>query len=416
MRRTSLLICSLLLPACGSDGTAAIDSFIQDVATQQCAWEFRCCTDGEIKTQDGRKFADQNGCVPYRQLSLEDELYTSRLAARQGRLRIDDKKAQACIASMMTRVCNARPGQPAPMPAMSNVDACVSVFNGVTPVGQPCQFAGECVQGSRCVTDKLTPGSGVCVPYQKENEICNADGDCDPSVAQLYCAKQDFKCHVRAKLGDKCAYTTDSASRSSLPLLLECDASVGNIYCDPASSTCKQLPGAGQPCLSPPPPGVSASCDPDPRLHLVCRTTTGSTSGVCMGPAKQGEDCSNVACDTGLYCASATGARTCQLLPTLGQSCSTAGQCATPYFCNFAKSPATCDQPAQLNQPCSNGSVCDVGLYCDTTQPTALCKSKLADGASCMSSLECSSDDCSATSPRVCVPAQQGGVLCIGRM
>ena len=67
-----LALCSLvLLPACGSD-TSGIDSFIEDIATQQCSWEFRCCTDAEIKTQDGTKFTTEDACVPYHKLALQD--------------------------------------------------------------------------------------------------------------------------------------------------------------------------------------------------------------------------------------------------------------------------------------------------------------------------------------------------------
>jgi hypothetical protein len=183
------------------------------------------------------------------------------------------------------------------------------------------------------------------------------------------------------------------------------------------SSTCKQLPAAGEPCLSPPPPGVTSSCDPDPKLHLSCRTSGTSSTGVCTGLAKNGEACTDIACDTGLYCDSSTGTSpTCKPLPTLNQTCSTSGQCATPYFCNFNKSPATCDQPAQLNQPCSNGAICDVTLWCDTTQATAICKSKLADGSACTTDQQCLSDDCNAATPRVCNPTPPSAVLCVGRM
>jgi hypothetical protein len=411
-----LILASLILPACGSDNSAGIDDFIESIATQQCSWEFRCCTDAEIKAQDGRKFTAQNDCVPYRQLSLQDELYSSMLAAHQGRLRLDRTKSRACLAQMMSMACNPKPNQPAAGPTMA-LDACADVFVGTTPVGKPCEFAMECVKGAHCVLDKLSPAAGVCEPYQHDGEICNASTDCDPAVKQLYCAEQDWKCHVRAKLGEKCAFTPDVAGKPSLPLLLECDNSVGNIYCDPVSSTCKQLPAAGEPCLSPPPPGVTSSCDPDPKLHLTCRTSGTSTNGVCMGLAKNGEDCSNVACDTGLYCDSSTGTtQTCKPLPTLNESCSLSGQCATPYFCNFNKSPATCDQPAQLNQPCSNGAICDVSLWCDTTQPTPVCLSKLTDGTACTTNLQCLSSDCNAGTPRVCNPTSAGAVLCIGRM
>ena len=414
MRRI-LILCSLLFSACGSDNTSGIDDFIASIATQQCGWEFRCCTDAEIKVKDGTKFTAQDQCEPYRKLALQDELYSSLLAARQGRMRLDHDKSQACLMQMMSMACNPKPNQPATPPSMQ-LDACTNVFVGITAVGQPCQFPLECEKGAHCVFNKLTPSAGVCEPYQKQGDICNASSDCDTSTPQLYCAQVDWKCHLRAKLGEKCAYTVDSAGKPALPLLMECDNTIGNIYCDPVSSTCKQLPAAGEPCLSPPPPGVSSSCDPDPKLHLTCRTSGTSTSGVCQGLAKNGEDCTSVACDTGLYCDSSTGTtHTCMPLPTLNQSCSISGQCAMPYFCNFNKSPATCDQPAQLNQPCSNGAICDVTLWCDTSQAQAVCKAKLADGTACTSDLQCFSNDCNAATPRVCNPTPPSAVLCVGR-
>ncbi|HXU71456.1 MAG TPA: Dickkopf N-terminal cysteine-rich domain-containing protein, partial [Polyangia bacterium] len=172
---------------------------------------------------------------------------------------------------------------------------------------------------------------------------------------------------------------------------------------------------AGEACLSPPPPGVTSSCDPDPKLHLTCRITGTGSTGTCQGLAKNGEDCSTISCDTGLYCDSSTGARVCKPLPTLGGSCSTSGQCATPYFCNFSAATPTCAQPAQLNQPCTNGSICDVNLWCDTTQTTPLCKAKLADGSACTTDLQCFSNDCNAATPRVCNPSPPSAVLCVGR-
>jgi len=415
MKRT-LVLCSLfLLPACGSDNTSGIDDFIQSVATQQCGWEFRCCTDAEIKVQDGRKFTTQDDCVPYHELSLQDELYSSMLAARQGRMKLDHAQTKACLTQMTSMSCNPKPGQPAVPPTMQ-LDACAGVFVGITKVGDPCLFALECEKGAHCVFNKLAPSTGVCEPYQKEGEICNASSDCDPTATTpLYCAEQDWKCHVRAKLGEKCAYTLDAAGQPALPMLLECDDTIGNAYCDPISSTCKQLPAAGEACLSPPPPGVTSSCDPDPKLHLTCRISGTGSTGTCQGLAKNGEDCSTISCDTGLYCDSSTGARVCKPLPTLGGSCSTSGQCATPYFCNFSAATPTCAQPAQLNQPCTNGSICDVNLWCDTTQTTPLCKAKLADGSACTTDLQCFSNDCNAATPRVCNPSPPSAVLCVGR-
>ena len=295
------------------------------------------------------------------------------------------------------------------------LDACATVFMGITKVGNACQFALECEKGAHCVFNKLTPQSGVCEPFQKQGEICNASSDCDPSVDELYCAQQDWKCHVRAKLGEKCAYTLDAAGKPELPLLLECDDTIGNAYCDPVSSTCKQLPAAGEACLSPPPPGVTSSCDPDPALHLTCRITGTSTTGMCQGLAKNGEDCSTIACDTGLYCDSSTGTEVLQAAADARRELLDVGPVHDAVLLQLLVATPTCAQPAQLNQPCTNGSICDVNLWCDNTQATPICKAKLADGTACTSSLQCFSNDCDASTPRVCNPTPPSAVLCVGR-
>jgi hypothetical protein len=415
MRNVTLAFICSAVAGCGSPSTGSVDLFIANMATQQCAWEFRCCTDAEIQTQDGHKFTTQDQCVPYRQLTLENELYVSRLAVSQGKLKLDDGKAQACLAQMMAQACNPKTGTTNPMPGMT-MDACANVFIGVTPVGSPCQFADECVTGARCVNDSLTPGSGVCIPYQESGQICNDTTDCDPLASPvLYCAQQDFKCHTRSQAGGPCAYTLDSAGKPTLPVLLECDTT-GNLYCDPTSNTCKTLPTAGQPCLTSPPPGVTDSCDPDPTLRLVCTTPAGSTMGTCMGPAQVGQSCTSLPCDTNLYCDPTTSV--CAMLPTLNQSCATIGQCLTPYYCNFAKQPATCDQPAQLGQSCQSVT-CDTNLYCDTTTTPAMptCKALLADGAVCTSSIQCASHDCTgiALNMQTCAASPAPVVMCSGR-
>jgi hypothetical protein len=404
------------LSGCGDPNTAQVDSFIQQMAQLKCDWEFHCCTDAEITQMDGRKFAanDESSCVPYRALELTDQLYIDRLAVREGRLRVDSDHASACLNQMQGMACNPMPGQPPPMMDPMAIDECAHVFIGNTPAGNECIYSNECVDGAHCVSDQLAVGRGVCVPFQRENDICNTDSDCDPKVAQLYCAKQDFKCHVRAKLGAACAYTTDSTGKvASLPLLLECDNRIGNVYCDPLSSTCRQLPADGELCLSPLPPGVTSQCDPDPTLGLVCDTTGGGT-GTCRAPGGPGADCSQFACNSKLYCDTSTGSSVCTALPGLGQSCQISGyRCAQPYFCNTSQTPYTCDQPAQIGQSCSTRT-CDTGLYCD---PTRVCAARLPDGSRCTSFEQCLSDDCAIPAgggQQVCIPAVTG-IQCTGR-
>jgi hypothetical protein len=389
MRRISIGLC-LLAAGCGVS-TTDVDNFIAQMAAQQCAWEFRCCTTAEIDKLDGRKFTDEAGCNPYRTLALEADLFLYRLAAREGRLKVDTTRSRACISQLQAKACNPKPGMPAPMMDPMQEDACLAVFVGTTPVGQACIYTNECEKGARCVSDKAAVGRGVCIPWQQETQICNADADCDPKVKGLYCAKADFTCHRRAGEDGKCMYSIDGNLRPTLPMLLECDAS---FYCDPGSSECKRLPGANQPCLSPPPPGVTSSCDPDPTLKLVCDTgAAGGTAGTCRAPGQAGADCRTISCDTDLYCD--TTVYQCKTLPGLGQSCyASPYQCRKPFYCNTSVSPYTCAEPASVGETCGGSVICYPDGYCDTTQSPSRCKPKLADGAICTSSVQCVSGSC----------------------
>jgi hypothetical protein len=415
--RASLVACALGLFGCGSPDTGAVDNYVKSLAAAQCQWEFRCCTDAEIMQQEMNKFKDEATCEQFRQLALEDTLYAERLAVRQGRIRVDSTQAKACLDAQSMRACNPAPGTPPPPPPQpGTIDPCTQVFKGATAVGDECQFANECVKGAHCVPTGAAGGQGVCVPFQQEMQICNNSSDCDPSVANLYCARQDFKCHLRSAVGGPCAFTIDPSSMMpTTPLLLECDNSTGQVYCDPASMSCKNLPTSGQPCLQPPfPPGVNSSCAPG----LVCDTPAGGGAGTCRGPGAAGDDCTRIPCGSMLYCDRSVTPNTCKALPSLGEQCQASGfQCAKPYYCNTSMVPYVCAQPAQLNQPCSASTICDPSLYCDTTIVMPVCKSRLPDGAMCTSSRMCISNQCSfiGGTSGTCV-ASPVVVQCIGRM
>ncbi len=404
-----------LVAGCGSPDTGAVDKFIKSLAAAKCSWEFRCCTDAEIQQQEMGKYRDEATCEQFQQLALEDTMYAERLAVRQSRVTVDGTQADACVAAQMAKACNSATGTPAPT-TPGTVDPCTLVFKGATKVGDECQFATECVKGAHCVPTGASGGQGVCVPYQEEKEICNTNADCDPAVANLYCAKQDFQCHLRSPLGGPCAYKIDPVSMMpTTPLLLECDTTGGNVFCDPTSMTCKSLPAAGEPCLTAPlPPGVSSLCGP----NLVCDMPNGM-GGTCRGPGKAGDDCTRVPCDTTaqLYCDRTVTPNVCKALPTLGEQCQAASfQCAKPYYCSTAMTPYVCAAPAQLGQPCSGSILCDTTLYCDTATAMPTCKSKLADGSQCTQSKMCLSNICSFnTAGGTCV-ASPVTVQCIGRM
>jgi hypothetical protein len=417
--KTTLTIVILAAAAtgCGSGGNpGAVDNFIHDLAVAECAWEFRCCTDAEIMQQEMGKFADQATCVQFKELALLNIHYSERLAAKENRISVDGTQASACVMAQSSKACNPAPGAPPPPnPTPGTVDPCTLVFKGVTAVGDACQFQNECVKGAHCVSTGAG-AEGVCVPYQEEKQICNTTSDCDPSVFNLYCAKQDFQCHLRSPAGGPCAYTTDMVSgMPTLPLKLECDNTPGtNLYCDPTSNTCATLPGSGQACLTMPPPGVGSQC----ASGLVCDSGTGGTN-TCRGPGMVGDDCTRINCSTTLYCDRTVTPNTCKNLPGLGEMCQPSNfQCAKPYYCNTAMAPYVCAAPAELGQPCSGTIRCDTTLYCDTQTTPAMptCKGKLPDGSSCTTSVMCLSNQCSFGGAGIgtCTPTTTQ-VQCIGR-
>jgi hypothetical protein len=214
MNTTRLLAVRLALtlalaPACGNDA-GEVERFIADLANETCAWQFRCCTDAEIWSSDGRKYTTQDACVPYAQLELQKQLYLDRLAAREGRVRVDRAKADACIAQLAEKACNPKPGMSVPMQNPMEMDGCRDVLVGSTPPGSACIAARECQKGSRCVGDATTVGRGVCVPYQQEGDICNSDADCDPDVPSLYCSQKDCGCRSSSR-------ATPSSASTAIP-------------------------------------------------------------------------------------------------------------------------------------------------------------------------------------------------------
>jgi hypothetical protein len=162
---------------------------------------------------------------------------------------------------------------------------------------------------------------------------------------------------------------------------------------------------------------VFDSCDPDPLLNLRCVTPPGlNMTGTCRAPGKLGDDCTNIECDTGLYCNRTGGTNVCAALPTLNQSCLNSNfECLKPYFCNSQKN-YICDQPAPLGGDCTQVT-CDIGLWCDRTAvPNNTCKAQLPDGSVCTQSIECLSQDCGGGGPgqSTCQPRTLGP-QCTGR-
>lgn len=309
----------LLLTGCGTD-TKAIDSFIGSMAAELCAWEFNCCTDAEIQVKEGKRFADQRSCADYRALDLESELYQNRVAAERGLVQLDASSATSCLATLKARTtaCNVivpkYGGVPLP-------DVCNQAFVGKTAAGDACEFYGQCATGSRCITSGAL---GACVPYQQEGEPCNYSGDCDPAVAQLYCATYDYRCHVRAKLGDPCVLNADVVGQPMIGA--ECENPSGDIYCNVTVGVCMRYLGAGAACSTTPFSG-SQPYQCNPSLGLSCY------SGFCLNDPSCG------VCAADQYCNTTTVA--CAPKLDDGATCTSDASCKS-NSCTYASTKRVC--------------------------------------------------------------------------
>ena len=102
--------------------------------------------------------------------------------------------------------------------------------------GQPCgSYESECRYGLYC-----DEGTESCRAYLAENAACGeGTAQCTPGTAchptELRCTRVQFS----TSAGTPCGEGTTSV----------CDP-LENLYCDPTTSRCVRLPGAGEPCMS----------------------------------------------------------------------------------------------------------------------------------------------------------------------
>jgi hypothetical protein len=117
--------------------------------------------------------------------------------------------------------------------------------------------------------------------------------------------------------------------------------------------------------------------------------------GLCTGdappvrtPAAIGQPCSSLnGCVTGAYCDTVTD--TCLALEPLGTACTSDAECDYGLGCTGPFGARTCNTLPAIGQSCATDSVCrDVGTYCDSG--TQLCTQVGLAGATCTSTIACS--------------------------
>lgn len=188
-----------------------------------------------------------------------------------GAVEYDGSAAQSCVGALRAGECDGL------APALSDVEACREMFRGSTKVGDACLADGECEDGAFC-DRSLCDGEDACCggvcsrePVRAaigedcsqracvEGAYCDEGGEDGDDALPRCRARRDNgedctssreckdgqrcsgegeegKCYILAKVGERCNPDLDVACRSL------------DAWCDPATSTCVRLPGAGEPC------------------------------------------------------------------------------------------------------------------------------------------------------------------------
>jgi hypothetical protein len=391
MTRAGLLAAISLLvgAACSSSGsgpssTGAINSVADlgaAITSAFCSRQLRCCTAIEITALEGNAYRTEAACTESGvSLAVRDQLALAGDAVANGLIALDATVASACLDAYRQQPCPSPAGvlQPAPQPDVGAiVTACPGLFLGKIPIGLRCDMTAECTSGAHCVTSTAlggtssgggptptTPAFGVCEPYGASGDPCNDTGDCDPR-AGLVCRALDGTCALPAGANEPCAPSPTSASA---PPTIPCAA---GLFCDAGALVCRNLPRAGEPCLTSIGTEVRPICDPDPSLALACVGAGINGSGFCLTSAQAGEACGGEAlptCASGLVCVptQGDGIGTCGPAPGVGAACAPGGVCAGSAVCDAITALCTIPGPTAIGQPCTTNPDC-VSLSCLVT-------------------------------------------------
>jgi hypothetical protein len=302
---------------------------------------------------------------------------------------------EVCVGGSPTRVCieptlRCVEGQPCPAGTYCDAGTC----SAAAVAGEPCSPGGRCAPGAYCSAD------GACRPSIERFGSCSPDYPPEQCVAGTACRLDD-----QAKLsclapGDAFICTSDADCRpdsfcgfgstcrpflslgqtpcysATTPGLLQCGT---GLYCRKDGSpggVCAALPGAGAACQTATGRlGTSAACAPG----------TACVARVCRLLSNYGEDCSKVACASGLACV--TGAS--------NGACFVGGEsCAPGYVPNGTEC-------VDLDECATQRDDCAVQATCTNTPGGFSCACKpgyAGDGKTCVDVDECSTgtDNCGA--------------------
>jgi hypothetical protein len=208
--------------------------------------------------------------------------------------------------------------------------ACPGTLVGTRTVGQTCASPADCVSGSACVSDNRTC-PGTCLAFLPRESACivGSGAWCEP--------------------GTNCT-----------------------------GGTCKGLAEAGAACTT----------------SFDCRSSScKADAGVCVGPAKLGEECtwlgnsSAPACGPMLQCNDKFNVGVCVPKSAATEPCFENGDCQSGLVCGPSSDAGfgngRCTSPLPLGAPCGQNTLsdCAPGLFCPTGART--CQALLGQGERC---------------------------------
>jgi hypothetical protein len=247
---------------------------------------------------------------------------------------------------------------------------CPGTITPLRKAGDPCVSSGECIQGLYCKKDAGCPGT--CTPFAQVGQSCAGTAECDP---QLDCTTVPTGapdastgttdvCEPRPTEGGPCN-SGNCGSWENCPAAPSLCAGVVNLWCDPASNTCK--PGAGEGAACGPP----ADAGPNSG-SVVCASTLWCDQvfvdkpGTCRAASGMGGPCNDTGCSTGLHCAGyvalGPGATLgmCVGPSAAGGPCTSSNDCQGGAYCGNG----TCGGGKPFGAACQQDTDCQAGLTC----------------------------------------------------
>jgi hypothetical protein len=326
---------------------------LDDLIGAICAWEFKCCDDGERAYRFGPSIADAAACKarfveelreknssnnPFVAGSAKDGLLsTLAYSINLSRVSINEDAVAACTAATLEMDCYSKlpTGEAARCTAaaageVTNPCALDALFSPVLEQGDACtpslgQGSGgandvECKPGTSCLAaddpDNNT-GSAACISRGLIDDSCSTDSECDFG---FYC-DTTAGCQPQGDEGDDCTYDDDGGT------FVHPSSCKAGLSCEPTTSKCVSACSEGYECA-----GSNLLC-PEGLSCIPTFDTEGEEFRLCLprGSGAQA-DCDDTAdCVDGQYCLEGN----CAGQRDIGDDCEVVtDQCVAGAFCD----------------------------------------------------------------------------------